>query len=118
MFHLFLLSFIVLSVDSPFLLSFGSGPFLRMVQKIQKEKPVVNLYSAAVAYIFIIFILHRFVIHKLSFFDSFLLGAAIYGIFDFTNLALFKNYNLYIAICDTLWGGILFASSHYIYTLF
>ena len=34
-------------------------------------------------------------------------GIITYGIFDFTNLSLFKNYPVGLAICDTLWGGIL-----------
>jgi uncharacterized membrane protein len=41
--------------------------------------------------------------------DAFLNGMATYLIFDATNLALFKNYPLGIAIADTLWGGVLFA---------
>ena len=42
------------------------------------------------------------------------LGLIIYGIFDFTNLSLFKNYNLKIAIIDTIWGSILFTLTTYI----
>jgi uncharacterized membrane protein len=41
-------------------------------------------------------------------FDAFILGFCVYGIFDFTNMAIFKKYNLKTAISDTLWGAILF----------
>ena len=34
-------------------------------------------------------------------------GIITYGIFDFTNLSLFKNYPVGLALIDTLWGGIL-----------
>jgi len=34
-------------------------------------------------------------------------GIITYGIFDFTNLSLFKNYPLGLALFDTIWGGIL-----------
>lgn len=36
-------------------------------------------------------------------------GVITYGIFDFTNLSLFKNYHICLAITDTLWGGVLAA---------
>ena len=41
--------------------------------------------------------------------EAFLLGALIYGIFEFTNLSIFKKWEWMTAIMDTLWGGILFA---------
>lgn len=34
-------------------------------------------------------------------------GLITYGIFDFTNLSIFKNYPTGLAIIDTIWGGIL-----------
>jgi len=109
------LSMIVLSIDYVYLSLVGGPPFLRMVAKIQHEKPKVNMISAAVAYILIIVALYKFVINSTSYVDSFLLGFVIYGIFDFTNMALFKNYNILIALQDTIWGGVLFMTTHYIY---
>lgn len=41
--------------------------------------------------------------------EAFKVGMATYAVYDFTNLALFKNYTLSFAILDTLWGGILMA---------
>ena len=40
--------------------------------------------------------------------DAFILGLCIYGVFDFTNYAIFKNYNMFIGALDMLWGGILY----------
>ena len=40
--------------------------------------------------------------------DAFILGSTTYAIFDFTNLSVFKNYNLNIALVDSIWGGILY----------
>lgn len=42
---------------------------------------------------------------------SIVLGVIIYGVFDFTNLAIFNDYSLRLALIDTLWGGILFGIS-------
>jgi uncharacterized membrane protein len=38
-----------------------------------------------------------------------LLGLLTYGIYNFTNLAILKNYSIPVTIFDTLWGGILFS---------
>jgi uncharacterized membrane protein len=46
--------------------------------------------------------------------EAFLVGSATYAIYDFTVMALFKDYPLYLALGDTLWGGILFATVRYI----
>lgn len=37
-----------------------------------------------------------------------LLGFVIYAVFDFTNLAIFKQYSLLTAIQDIAWGTLLF----------
>jgi uncharacterized membrane protein len=41
--------------------------------------------------------------------EAFKVGVATYAVYDFTNLAIFKNYTLSFAVMDTLWGGILMA---------
>ena len=40
---------------------------------------------------------------------AFLMGAATYIVYDFTNLATLKKYPVEFAIADSLWGGTLFA---------
>lgn len=42
------------------------------------------------------------------FLNSFICGVLVYGTYDFTCLALFKNFNYKIALIDTIWGGILY----------
>ena len=44
-----------------------------------------------------------------------LLGLVIYGTFDFTNYAMFKNYDLMVAVMDMVWGSILFMATTYIF---
>ena len=43
--------------------------------------------------------------------DAFLLGFCVYGIYDGTNYAIFKNYPIPFAVMDTVWGGVLFATT-------
>lgn len=38
-----------------------------------------------------------------------MIGFAIYSIFNLTNLAIFKDYSVKVAIIDTIWGTILFS---------
>ena len=56
-----------------------------------------------------VIVLYIFIIkpkEKVSY--AFILGFCIYGIFDYTNLAIFKNYKLKTALQDQIWGSILF----------
>jgi len=46
--------------------------------------------------------------------EAFILGLCIYGIYETTNYAIFDNWNIKALILDTLWGGILYASTTYI----
>jgi uncharacterized membrane protein len=46
---------------------------------------------------------------KIGFIMGLVWGVITYGIFDFTNLTLFEDYPLGLAITDTLWGGMLAA---------
>lgn len=40
--------------------------------------------------------------------QSALMGFILYGIFDFTNMALLKNYSLLFLIMDIAWGTVLY----------
>lgn len=67
-------------------------------------------------YVLISFGIYYFIINpKKSVYDAFILGIIIYGIYDFTTLSIFKNYDLLIGLIDILWGGILFSLTTYIY---
>jgi len=39
--------------------------------------------------------------------EAFLMGSAVYGIYDFTNYTTLTNYDIRFAAADTTWGGIL-----------
>lgn len=47
-----------------------------------------------------------------------LLGFVAYGIFNFTNAALFESYNMVTGIMDTIWGTFLFTITCYIVLIF
>ena len=47
--------------------------------------------------------------------DAAILGWIIYGVFETTNAAIFKDWDLFSIIVDTTWGGILYALTTFIY---
>ena len=111
-----ILSIIILVLDTVYLSNFGAKPFLKMVEKIQNEKTVLKFSAAGMAYILLILAMHQFIIKDpTNYQKAFILGIIIYGVFDATNMAIFNKYDYKIAIQDTLWGGILFVISLYLY---
>lgn len=41
--------------------------------------------------------------------DAFLTGLSVYAVYDFTVMAVFNKYPLWLGVADSVWGGILFA---------
>jgi uncharacterized membrane protein len=88
----------------------------------QSKKVNIRWWSAIVAYILMTAAILLFVV-KIS--DNpwwgllwgALLGLIIYGIFNFTNLAIFTNYNWTSALIDTSWGILLFGITGALATL-
>lgn len=99
----------MITIDVIYLYFIGKPVFDKVVFAIQKTKLDAKMPPAVFTYILMAVILNYFIISvNKSPFDAFILGFCTYGIFDFTNLAIFKNYNFKTAIIDTLWGAILF----------
>ena len=92
------------------------------VTNIQGEPLIIgNKIFPVIAYIFIvlgirIFVYPYFVLGdiQIGIIMGLIWGVITYGIFDFTNLSIFKNYPIGLALVDTVWGGILAASTGYI----
>jgi uncharacterized membrane protein len=105
---------VLLSLDFVYL-SVMKGYFENQVKKIQGTPLKIRVLSTAICYIFLIAGLNYFIIkpHKIVN-DAFLLGIVIYGVYETTNYALFSNWSLLSVIIDTLWGGLLFASTTFI----
>lgn len=88
--------------------------FSPMINKIQGTPMEPRLIPAIVAYI-LLFVLGAVFLPKLSnIYEAFLLGACVYGVYDATNYATIKSWDPYLAVVDTIWGGVLFASIYWI----
>ena len=102
-------AFTMLALDSVYLSNIGGPLFAKMVKGIQKDEMKINIFGAIGSYILLILVLYKFIIvERKPLSDAFLLGFCIYGIFDLTNIAIFKNYQLIPSLVDTVWGGVLF----------
>jgi uncharacterized membrane protein len=89
--------------------------FNNQIISVQGSPVKVNYLGAALCYIFLIVGINYFIIKpRKSVNDAFLLGIVIYGVYETTNYALFKNWSMLTVIIDTLWGGLLFAFTTYI----
>jgi uncharacterized membrane protein len=107
---LFLISAILFVVIDFIYLNLIKKYFENQVKRVQGTELQVNFLGVILCYIFLIFGLNYFIIKsKRSPYDAFLLGILIYGVFETTNYALFKNWSFLTVILDTLWGGTLFA---------
>jgi uncharacterized membrane protein len=110
----FIIAAIILFIlDTIWLSLVGGNLFSNMVGLIQQKPMKINFLGAIVAYILLILGVYWFAIkdyHKATFdtfIRGFILGLVIYGVFDGTNLAIFRDYDLKVGIIDTLWGSIL-----------
>jgi uncharacterized membrane protein len=115
MINILKLSIIVLFLDSIFLY-FSKNLFNKQIIQVQNSELKLNIFGAIFAYIFIIFSLYWFIIKdNKSIKDAFILGLSTYAIYEYTNYALFKNWRFETTIFDTIWGGVLFMLSTYLY---
>lgn len=115
---------ILLVVDLVWLSLFLGPVFGEMVGKIQGSPMRVNTKYAAVSYLLLGLAIYYFSVQptiqnldmanpmtsllRNSLWYGGLLGLIVYGVFDFTNLAIFSDYSLQTGTIDTLWGGFLF----------
>jgi uncharacterized membrane protein len=89
--------------------------FGAVVAKIQRVALQMRIEGAVVVYVLLVLGLYKFIIseHR-PVKDAAILGLVIYGVFEFTNYAIFKNYDLGLAFMDTIWGAILMSLTTYL----
>ena len=96
---------VILLLDTPWLL-FQSTNFLNIIKKIQGgREPQYRLWPAIPVYAALSYL----VVSCKSVQQAALTGMATYAVYDFTTLALLKDYTIAIAVQDTIWGGVLFS---------
>jgi uncharacterized membrane protein len=107
--HPYFLSAVIFLVLDSIYLNMIKNYFNIQIKVIQGFNIQINIIATIITYIFLIFGLNYFIIReKRSVKDAALLGFVIYGVYEFTNLALFKKWFLLTALVDTVWGALLF----------
>jgi len=113
--QIILLSVIFLLVDAGYLYLM-KNKFTKLIENIQNSRFKLDITSTIFCYIFLISLLYYFIICKsATLIDAFFLGLFTYGVYETTNMAIFKNWKFEIAIIDIIWGGILFLTTIYLY---
>ena len=132
----FITSIIVLILDISWI-SLNVATYSSAVKKVQKAAANLRFEHAIIAYIIILFsILYVAIpfttqnakVNKIDIssiesklLHSFICGGAvgfsIFGIYNFTSLAIYKDLDVSIAITDTIWGTTLYTLSTFAYLL-
>jgi len=90
--------------------------FQQLYKKIQGSPLVVKPLGVVLCYVFLVAELYYFILmQKRPILDAFLLGLFTYGVYNTTNYALLADFPLRLVFTDTLWGGVLFAATTFIY---
>ena len=114
---IFTILFVMLALDSVYLY-LTKSIYGQLVAKIQRTSLELKWAGAIIVYALLAIGLYIFILEPgKPLWQAALLGLVIYGVFDFTNYAMFKKYDLSIALMDMIWGSILFTSTTYIVRL-
>lgn len=117
-----LVAFIIMLILDLSWITFMTPLYNLNFSNIQNSNMVLRISGAFVAYFLMFLTLTLFVFPAISkdpsknklylaLKYSGLLGFLIYGIYNATNYATFKNYSLFISIIDTLWGTTVYTLS-------
>jgi len=110
-----LATIILLVLDFLWLGLFMGGKYTPLVKAIQGSELKMNPYSAAAAYLLMVVALNMFVIkYNFTYLETFIFGVCLYGVYDFTNGAIFGKWDFNLAIIDILWGGLVYLLAHYL----
>ena len=113
--HIFIIGLILLALDGVYLSLIGRQ-FAQMVKSIQGTEMKINWISVFLCYVLLSSGLYYFILLSgRSTLEAFLLGIMVYGVYDTTNYATITKWKAHLAIIDTIWGGVLFASTKTIY---
>ena len=81
-----------------------------MVERIQGSPFRVRYIPAFLTYVLLAYL----VLQTRSYREAFLMGVAVYGVYECTNLAMFEQWDWKFAVADTLWGGVLMVCARYL----
>lgn len=106
---------IMVLLDSIYLTAFKKH-FANQILIVQSKPMSVQMLPVIVTYCILVFGLYYFIIkQRKSVIDASLLGFVIYGVYEFTNKSIIKDWTYFTAVLDVTWGTILFGLTTYLY---
>jgi len=109
MFERYLFAAIILLILDFAFIWLNKVTFQNQIIQVQRVILQPDYLGAILSYICIILLLFIFIIRpRRSVQEAFILGILVYGVFEFTNKAIFKKWQYMTVFIDILWGGILF----------
>jgi len=119
-----LFSILYLCVDLIWISVMAKLFYTEQLEKIQKQTLTFKFVPAILAYITLLIIMFYICIPLSTYYKQHhpslvfgLVGFCVYGVYNFTNGAIFTNYNWKFIIIDTLWGLVSFALFGLIYKI-
>ena len=101
---------VILCIDIPWILLYMKNVYINLLRK-SNITIRGNIYSVILAY-FIMIISFPYLIddkdESTMLLRAFILGLVIYGTYGFTLASFLPNYNMSIALKETLWGVFLY----------
>ena len=105
----------MLALDAIYLTSTKSY-FNKQITAVQGGPIQMRIIPTIVVYFFLLLALYYFVIRVNGTpFDAFVLGISTYAVYEFTNYAILSKWSPITVAMDTIWGGILFYLTTFIY---
>ena len=116
-------SIIILTILDFIYLKTSSAHWKQQVLDVQNSPMQFRWIPTIICYIVIIVSINYFILQtdkssNQKIIDAIVLGLVIYTIFETTNMAILKNWNIKSVLIDSIWGGILFGLTTFIITLF
>ena len=110
LFNFFIVLVVYLVLDLPMILLINKDMYKNLFESINNGAIVDStniIIGGIVAYLLLAYGLYIFAIKNKSIFNGALFGLVVYGVYNFTNLAVIAKYGLIPSIIDTVWGSIL-----------
>ena len=110
LFNFFIVLVVYLVLDLPMILLINKDMYKNLFESINNGAIVDTtniIIGGIVAYLLLAYGLYIFAIKNKSIFNGALFGLVVYGVYNFTNLAVIAKYGLIPSIIDTVWGSIL-----------
>lgn len=101
---------VLLILDYIWITKVSNNLYVNTINNIQTDKFKMDsskYIKVILAYIFVIYLLATS--YDKSLYERLFTGLAVYGLFNFTNAAMFDNWTYQVALTDTAWGTALFA---------